>query len=160
MSLTLSSPSTELIGEEILDEFDLKGNQALAASSFIPEEAQQAVDAANAAKAAQLSVSPGRVPRVAQGLNAFRKTKVKRANSLPASPTNPSASDPMAQAPLIVVPVTAEPASIPIIRAPTGPLPPGTPKKPAFKSLGDPEAVIPGLDKKRTVTDSVLPKAP
>lgn len=46
--ITLEDVLEELIGEEILDEFDLKGAKALPASSYVPAEAQRAVDAANA----------------------------------------------------------------------------------------------------------------
>ncbi|EJU04262.1 DUF21-domain-containing protein [Dacryopinax primogenitus] len=71
--ITLEDVLEELIGEEILDEFDLTGAQALPASSFVPEEAKRAVDAAR---------SSGRAKRVAQGLRI-----VKRAQSTPTSAT-------------------------------------------------------------------------
>jgi len=71
--ITLEDVLEELIGEEILDEFDLTGAQALPASSFVPEEAKRAVDAAAQAR------KGGRAKRVAQGLRM-----VKRTHSTPA----------------------------------------------------------------------------
>lgn len=83
--ITLEDVIEELIGEEILDEFDLKGANALPASTYVPAEAQAAVDAAAArhklvsAEAARLaegavSATPhhGGTTRVAQGLRAIR----------------------------------------------------------------------------------------
>ncbi|KDQ13557.1 hypothetical protein BOTBODRAFT_33567 [Botryobasidium botryosum FD-172 SS1] len=49
--ITLEDLIEELIGEEIYDEFDLKGAQALPASQYVPAEAQRAVDAAAARRA-------------------------------------------------------------------------------------------------------------
>jgi len=88
--ITLEDVLEELIGEEILDEFDLKGPKALPAPSYVPAEAQRAVDAARARAAAKnnnLNV-PGRDKsdplglggpgtnatnlRIAQGLRAIR----------------------------------------------------------------------------------------
>jgi hypothetical protein len=92
--ITLEDVLEELIGEEILDEFDLKGPKALPASSYVPAEAQRAVDAAKARAAAMtnnlnagfgkekgdpLGVAPTGIPnasptnlRIAQGLRAMR----------------------------------------------------------------------------------------
>lgn len=105
--ITLEDVLEELIGEEILDEFDLVGPNALPASSYVPEEAQRAVDAAAAAaaeaeslenskpstvstpSASTTNVAGFRAPRVAQGLRAIRLAsgtkpiKTKRSISLP-----------------------------------------------------------------------------
>jgi hypothetical protein len=71
----------ELIGEEILDEFDLKGANALPASSYVPAEAQRAVEAANKLTVDAKAKSSGNITpvegsmanlRVAQGLLAIR----------------------------------------------------------------------------------------
>lgn len=108
----------ELIGEEILDEFDLVGPNALPASSFVPEEAQRAVNSAEAAAAAAVAegrekprlsttntpnasttnVAGLRAPRVAQGLRAIRlastakPNKPKRSSSLPGTNRVPTPS--------------------------------------------------------------------
>ncbi len=83
--ITLEDVIEELIGEEILDEFDLKGANALPASAYVPAEAQAAVEAAAArrklvlAEAARLNESAvpatpahGSNTRVAQGFRAIR----------------------------------------------------------------------------------------
>ena len=92
--ITLEDVLEELIGEEILDEFDLKGPKALPASSYVPAEAQRAVDAAKARATAKnsnlnstigkdkgdpLGVMPAGTSgssttnlRIAQGLRAMR----------------------------------------------------------------------------------------
>ncbi|KZO98901.1 DUF21-domain-containing protein [Calocera viscosa TUFC12733] len=69
--ITLEDVLEELIGEEILDEFDLTGAQALPASTFVPEEAKRAVDAAAQARKGQ---GGQRAKRVAQGLRMVKRT--------------------------------------------------------------------------------------
>lgn len=98
-----------MIGEEILDEFDLKGAKALPASSYVPAEAQRAVDAANAKASAAagvkektdpLGVSVGVPPtvtpnasttnlRLAQGLRAIR---LKAGGGSSPPPSGPNAA--------------------------------------------------------------------
>jgi len=109
--ITLEDVLEELIGEEILDEFDLKGANALAASTYVPAEAQRAVDAAaakNAAEAKMLEANAKSAPpvlsgtntptngsttnlRVAQGLRAIRMATTNNTNP---KPTKRSSSAP------------------------------------------------------------------
>ena len=115
--ITLEDVLEELIGEEILDEFDLKGPNALPASSYVPAEAQRAVDAAAAEKktrddsnaktaksALGLQVGTGAhniTPnasttnlRVAQGLRAIRLATGTVAASIPSRQAKRSSSLP------------------------------------------------------------------
>ena len=87
--ITLEDVLEELIGEEILDEFDLKGANALPASSYVPAEAQRAVEAANkiVADAKSKSISNSTPVegstanlRVAQGLLAIRFATTNNGN--------------------------------------------------------------------------------
>jgi len=119
--ITLEDVLEELIGEEIYDEFDLSGPQALPASTYLPPEAQAAVSApttsaavptmqSNAANAAASKSKPPslKVPLPKMGVPSFGGFGILRSRSAPGTPrgsapslpatTGPAASTTLAEA--------------------------------------------------------------
>ncbi|KZT33117.1 DUF21-domain-containing protein [Sistotremastrum suecicum HHB10207 ss-3] len=63
--ITLEDVLEELIGEEIYDEFDLRGANALPASSYVPPEAERAVSAPQVHPASAPNASNANFPSIA-----------------------------------------------------------------------------------------------